>query len=130
MSTLVTQNLQDTGGTVPVATVRRGSAKAWAHVDGSAAVVRASLNVSSLTDDTTGRGRINFTSAFLNSNEMCFSGGVRNSSASAVPTVCNADLTTAFSTTVVAYVVSNVSGGSTNFTDLTYLCPALWGTIA
>lgn len=130
MSTLVTENLQDAGGTVPVATVRRGSAKAWAHVDGAAALVRASLNVSSLTDDATGRGRINFTSAFLNINEMCFSGGVRNSSTSAVPTVCNADLSAAFNTTVAGYSVSNVSGGTTNFTDLNYICPALWGTIA
>lgn len=46
----------------------RGSAKAWANLNGTAATVRASYNVSSITRNSTGDYNINFTNALADTN--------------------------------------------------------------
>lgn len=69
MSTLITENLQDSGGSVPVATVRRGSAKAWVNFNGTGTVaIRDSQNVASITDNGTGLYAVNITDAMANSD--------------------------------------------------------------
>lgn len=71
MSTLKTDTLSNTAGskTVPMATVVDGSAKAWVNFNGTGTVaIRASFNVSSITDNGVGDYTVNFTTALPDAN--------------------------------------------------------------
>lgn len=71
MSTLRTDTLSNAAGSksVPVNTVVDGSAKAWVNFNGTGTVaIRASFNVSSITDNGTGDYTVNFTSAMVDTN--------------------------------------------------------------
>lgn len=77
MSTLRTDTLANSGGTksVPVNTVVDGSAKAWVNFNGTGTVaIRASFNVSSITDNGTGNYTANLTSAMLDANYAVVAG--------------------------------------------------------
>lgn len=66
MSTLKVDNLSNLLGTktIPMGTVVDGAAKAWVNFNGTGTVaIRASFNVSSITDNGTGDYTVNFTSA-------------------------------------------------------------------
>jgi hypothetical protein len=68
--TFVSDTIQNgAGATVPTTTVINGSAKAWVVFDGTGTVaIRASYNVSSVTDLGTGQYDVNFTTAMSNAN--------------------------------------------------------------
>ena len=71
MSTAKFDTLSNLAGTqsVPVATVAQGSAKAWVNFNGTGTVaIRASFNVSSITDNGTGNYTLNFTNAMPDAN--------------------------------------------------------------
>ena len=71
MSTAKFDTLSNLAGTqtVPVATVAQGSAKAWVNFNGTGTVaIRASFNVSSITDNGTGDYTLNFTTAMPDAN--------------------------------------------------------------
>lgn len=71
MSTLkcTTLSKQDGSASVPVDTVVNGSAKAWVNFNGTGTVaIRASFNVSSITDNGTGDYSVNFSAAFADAN--------------------------------------------------------------
>lgn len=71
MSTIKTTTLSNVAGTasVPVDTVINGSAKAWVNFNGTGTVaIRASFNVSSITDNGTGNYTVNFTTALADAN--------------------------------------------------------------
>lgn len=71
MSTLQADTLNNRAGTktVPVDTVIDGSAKAWVNFNGTGTVaIRASFNVSSITDNGTGDYTVNFTNALPDAN--------------------------------------------------------------
>lgn len=71
MSTLRTDTLQNAAGTksVPVSTVVDGSAKAWVNFNGTGTVaIRASFNVSSITDNGAGDYTVNFTTSLADAN--------------------------------------------------------------
>ncbi len=71
MSTIKTTTLSTLDGTatVPVNTVVNGSAKAWVNFNGTGTVaIRASFNVSSITDNGTGDYTVNFTVAMVDAN--------------------------------------------------------------
>lgn len=71
MSTIKTTTLSNVAGTssVPVDTVINGSAKAWVNFNGTGTVaIRASFNVSSITDNGTGDYTVNFTTAMVDAN--------------------------------------------------------------
>lgn len=71
MSTARFNTLENAAGTktVPVATVVDGSAKAWVNFNGTGTVaIRASFNVSSITDNGTGDYTVNFTAAMADTN--------------------------------------------------------------
>ena len=54
---------------MPVNTVVDGSAKAWVNFNGTGTVaIRASFNVSSITDNGTGDYTVNFTNAMADTN--------------------------------------------------------------
>lgn len=76
MSTLVAQTLSN--GTVSTSTANciQGSAKAWVNFDGTGTVaIRASYNVSSITDNGTGDYTINFTNALPDANYCIVTNG-------------------------------------------------------
>jgi hypothetical protein len=59
----------DGSRSVPVNTVAQGSAKAWVNFNGTGTVaIRASFNVSSITDNSTGNYTANFTNAMPDTN--------------------------------------------------------------
>ena len=71
MSTLNVSNITDGTDTVETGYVVNGSAKAWVNFNGSGTIAaRDSLNVSSLTDNGTGRASANFTNNMLNTNYL------------------------------------------------------------
>ena len=83
MSTIKTTTLSTLDGTatVPVNTVVNGSAKAWVNFNGTGTVaIRASFNVTSITDNGTGDYTANFTTALVDANYvvagLCRSSGV------------------------------------------------------
>lgn len=71
MSTLRLTTISNQGGTatVPSETVINGSAKAWVNFNGTGTVaIRASFNVSSITDNGTGDYTVNFSNAMSDAN--------------------------------------------------------------
>ena len=71
MSTLKIDTLSNLAGTksVPTNTVVDGSAKAWVNFNGTGTVaIRASFNVSSITDNGVGDYTVNFTNAMSNAD--------------------------------------------------------------
>ena len=80
MSTIVAQTLSN--GTVSTSTANciQGSAKAWVNFNGTGgASIRASYNVSSVTYNSTGDYRINFTNAFADTSYSAVTGFNRTS---------------------------------------------------
>jgi hypothetical protein len=76
MSTIVAQTLSN--GTVSTSTANciQGSAKAWVNFNGTGTVaIRASYNVSSITDNGTGDYTVNFTNALPDANYSAVVGG-------------------------------------------------------
>lgn len=84
--------------------------KAWVNFNGTGTVaIRASLNVSSITDNGVGDYTVNFTTALPDANfAMCGSAGGVDTSASNPGTV-TAKLTSGRSTTSVRFYVINAS---------------------
>lgn len=71
MSSVRTNTLANVAGSksVPVDTVVDGSAKAWVNFNGTGTVaIRASFNVSSITDNGVGDYTVNFTTAMADAN--------------------------------------------------------------
>jgi len=71
MSTIKADTVSNLAGssTTSMNNVVNGSAKAWVNFNGSGTVaIRASYNVSSITDLNVGYFRVNFTNAMLDSN--------------------------------------------------------------
>jgi len=60
-----------TSGSVDTKFVVEGSAKAWAHFDGSAATINDDLNFSSLTDNSTGDYNPNLTNNMSSVSYSC-----------------------------------------------------------
>lgn len=74
MSTLKLTTLSNQGGTasVPSETVINGTAKAWVSFNGTGTpTINRSFNVSSITDNGTGRFQLNFTTAMQDANYCC-----------------------------------------------------------
>jgi hypothetical protein len=69
MSTLVAQTLSNGNVSTSTANCIQGSAKAWVNFNGTGTVaIRASYNVSSITDNGTGNYTVNFTNALPDAN--------------------------------------------------------------
>ena len=78
MSTLVAQTISNGTVSTSSANVIQGSAKAWVNFNGTGTVaIRASYNVSSITDNGTGEYTVNFTNSMPDANyctTLSFSG--------------------------------------------------------
>ena len=69
MSTLNTVNITNGTDSITVEGAVKGSAKAWVNFNGTGTVaIRASYNVSSITDNGTGDYTVNFTTAMPDAN--------------------------------------------------------------
>lgn len=69
MSTIVAQTLSNGSVSTSTANCIQGSAKAWVNFDGTGTVaIRASFNVSSITDNGLGDYTVNFTNALTDAN--------------------------------------------------------------
>ena len=69
MSTIDVANLTDGTDTVATGYVINGSAKSWVNFNGTGTIaIRNSMNVSSLTDESTGRYSVNLTSSMSSAN--------------------------------------------------------------
>lgn len=69
MSTITVQTISNGSVSTSSANVINGSAKAWVNFNGTGTVaIRASYNVSSITDNGTGDYTVNFTNAFADAN--------------------------------------------------------------
>jgi len=75
MSTLNVANVTDGTTTVSTSYVVNGSAKAWCAFAQQSTIVLDSLNISSQTDDATGRTTSNFSTAFTAAT-YCLTGQV------------------------------------------------------
>ena len=79
MSTLRLTTISNQSGSssVPSDTVINGSAKAWVNFNGTGTVaIRASFNVSSITDNGTGDYTVNLTNAMLDTNGVAVGASV------------------------------------------------------
>jgi len=86
MSTLRCTNLQDTSGgnSLTTAQIYNGAAKAWVNFNGTGTVaIRASYNVSSITDNGVGDYTVNFTTAMADANYSFNLNATRSTLASA-----------------------------------------------
>jgi hypothetical protein len=92
MSTAKFDTLSNLAGSlsVPVATVAQGTARAWVNFNGTGTVaIRASFNVTSITDNGTGDYTVNFTNAMVDANyavTFCFSDGASSAAGPAIRT--------------------------------------------
>jgi hypothetical protein len=85
MSTLRVTNVQDTAGanSLTTAQIYNGAAKAWVNFNGTGTVaIRASFNVSSITDNGTGDYTVNFATALADA-DYAFVASANQSSAAA-----------------------------------------------
>jgi hypothetical protein len=119
MSTLVAQTISN--GTVSTSTANVvNGAKAWVNFNGTGTVaIRASYNVSSITDNGTGTYTVNFTNAFSDANYAALVTGGDSSGASAIAYGPNSTpTTTAFTVSVL-----NTAG---SFVDRTQICVGIF----
>jgi hypothetical protein len=82
MSTLRCTNLQDTSGgnSLTTAQIYNGAAKAWVNFNGTGTPsIRASFNVSSITDNGVGTYTVNFSNALADANYSAVCSGSRAS---------------------------------------------------
>lgn len=77
MSTVKANDLQNASGGIPTVKGQRLIPTAWVNFNGTGTVaIRDSENVSSITDDGTGKYKMNFTTVMANTSYLCtFSAG-------------------------------------------------------
>jgi hypothetical protein len=127
MSTLVAQTISNGTVSTSSANVIQGSAKAWVNFNGTGTVaIRASYNVSSITDNGTGDYTINFTNALPDAN-YSISGSAMYSGSINAHVFCLGDVNGASgtlpSTTAFRFRTMYLSGPSAQ--DCTYVCAAV-----
>lgn len=99
MSTIKADNIATLAGvSTSMANAVNGSAKAWVNFNGTGTVaIRASYNVSSITDNGSGDYTVNFTNAMPDAN-YSYSGGTHNNAGSGFGLIiANNSVTTSFS---------------------------------
>ena len=120
MSTLKVNTLTDTAATksVPIEDVVNGVARAWVNFNGTSTVaIRASYNVTSITDNGTGDYTVNFTNAMSDAN-YAVAYALSLSAGEGFATTTNAGLTT---TTARVRTFNN----SVTSVDATILCASI-----
>ena len=120
MSTLNTVNITNGTDSITVEGAVKGSAKAWVNFNGTGVVaIRASFNVSSITDNGTGRYAVNFTTAMADAN-YCYTYGGKPA------TDIIAGLKTDFNQTNTTTVLHIQTGSAAAVADFTDVCVAIF----
>jgi hypothetical protein len=123
MSTLVAQTISNGTVSTSSANVIQGSAKAWVNFNGTGTVaIRASYNVSSITDNGTGQYTVNFTNAFADTNYTPILASTDDATASTFVNIINA-WTTNTTTSSFRLITNTTSGGGA---DRTYVGVAVF----
>ena len=126
MSTLNVSNITDGTTTLGTEYVVNGSAKAWVNFNGTGTVaIRDSLNVTSLTDNSSGDYNINFTNSMGNSN-YCTPASCAYVSGFAQPSVGHHHIQPTKSVSYERLVVVYVS----SVTDTTFVEASMMGDLA
>jgi len=120
MSTLRVNTLQNAAGTGQPA--MSGAAKAWVNFNGTSTVaIRASFNVTSITDNGTGDYTVNFTTALEDANYSVVTGGTRSDG---LQSTILGLITTTTPTTTAARLLNKDDTGTAN--DALYACIAVF----
>ena len=119
MSTLrlTTISNQTGSASVPSDTVINGSAKAWVNFNGTGTVaIRASFNVSSITDGGVGIYTVNFTNAMPDVNYATFCSGDYSSNGTniTVPTIYLGQTYSTSAVTVIQVPTGTAGGGQSD----------------
>lgn len=78
MSEVRADTITASDGTGPVALTKQEAVKMWVNYDGPSNTTDGSLNLSSLTDNSTGDYTLAFSSSFSSATDRCFNCGVWN----------------------------------------------------
>jgi hypothetical protein len=125
MSTLRVNTIQNSGGTGSPAI--NGLAAAWVNFNGTGTVaIRASSNVSSITDNGTGDYTLNFTTSLADANYSMVASGTCSAGVAVVCGVfSNGSRTVQAPTTTAARFISLYNPAS-QFLDAEYLCVSVF----
>jgi hypothetical protein len=125
--TLVITTLSDGTNSTSATNCIQGSAKAWVNFNGTGTVaIRASYNVSSITDNGTGDYTVNFTDAFADANySMVATGTCSGGVAVDVGIFSNSSRVPQAPTTTSARLITIYSPLS-QFLDTEYVCVSVF----
>lgn len=131
MSTARFNTLENAAGTksVPVSTVVDGSAKAWVNFNGTGTVaIRASFNVTSITDNGVGIYTVNFTTAMADANYATIgTGRLKDTSVYAGQVLIESvGAGGTYSTSAVRVIGTNVYTGGFTYEDLVMINVAVF----
>jgi hypothetical protein len=127
--TLTISTLSDGTNSTSATNCIQGSAKAWVNFNGTGTVaIRASYNVSSITDNGTGDYTVNFTNALTDANySTVISASAIYASATTVGAAqINSSTTTEVAPTTTAMTFSMINASNSNFFDVKYLNVAVF----
>jgi hypothetical protein len=127
MSTLVAQTISNGTISTSSANVING-AKAWVNFNGTGTVaIRASYNVSSITDNGAGDYTVNFTNAFADANYTPIISGSTTSNGASVTFPALAPYFSPQAPTTTTVRVGNIgTGGNGNQADVPYMFVAVF----
>ena len=113
MSTLRVNTLQNAAGTGQPA--MSGAAKAWVNFNGTGTVaIRASFNVTSITDNGTGDYTVNFTNALEDANYSVVTQGTSSGKGYTVNAPKNA-VSGNITTTAITMITADFNGNTSDF---------------
>jgi hypothetical protein len=108
--TLVITTLSDGTNSTSATNPIQGSAKAWVNFDGTGTpAIRASYNVSSITDNGTGDYTVNFTNAMTDANYAVVTSCSR-ASTTAQPSIAGPSFNGTYTTSAVQIFTMNDAG--------------------
>jgi len=121
-SILNVDTIADKAGTGPVGLTKQNAAKVLLWYDGLGNTIDTSFNISSVTDNSTGRFYPNLTNALASSKEIISGETARNGN----PNLSGTGGNTQNSTSQILCLISNTSGSETD----TEFCMAAHGDLA
>ena len=132
-SELRVNTLKDASGnnSVATSTVAGGSAKAWCHLNGTATFdssdteIYDSLNISSTTDENTGRPTVNINNDMLNTNY-----GVTTGGSDSLSDFIGRVAAPATTKTAGSYGIKTINNAGSAFLDYEYLMTVVNGDLA
>jgi hypothetical protein len=126
---LTISTLNNDAGVLATQNGMTGIAKAWVNFNGTGTVaIRASMNVSSITDNGTGDYTVNFTTAMPNANYSMVASGTCSGGVAVVCGVfSNGSRTVQAPTTTSARFISLYNPAS-QFLDAEYLCVSVFSS--